>query len=54
MAVRRGAVVLIWAFALQFVIGMVLTLFVTLPDQHPGANGLAKSHPGGGMLDAWP
>jgi hypothetical protein len=39
MAVRRGAVVLIWAFALQFVIGMVLNLFVTLPDRHPGANG---------------
>ncbi len=39
MAVRRGAVVLIWAFALQFVIGMVLNLFVTLPDKHPGANG---------------
>jgi hypothetical protein len=39
MAVRRGAVVLLWAYAVQFIAGMVLNLFVTLPDAHPGANG---------------
>lgn len=30
---------LVWAFGALFVIGMVLNLFVTLPETHPGAGG---------------
>lgn len=37
---RRGELIgLVWAFGVQFVLGMLLNLFVTLPAAHPGAGG---------------
>ena len=38
-ALRRGAIALLWGFAVQFVLGMTLNLFVTIPAHHPGAGG---------------
>lgn len=37
--IRRGAVGLVWGFGVQFAVGMLLNLFVTIPDRHPGAGG---------------
>ena len=39
LALRGAVIVLVWAFGVQFVLGMVLNLFVTLPVVHPGAGG---------------
>jgi len=39
MSIRRGAIVLVCGFAAQFIFGMLLNLFVTIPDVHPGAGG---------------
>ena len=36
---RLQAIVLLWVFALQFLLGMLLNLFVKLPDAHPGRTG---------------
>ena len=36
---RGHTIVLLWLFALQFVAGMVLNLFVVIPKQHPGTIG---------------
>ncbi|MEO7016731.1 MAG: hypothetical protein ABI130_09080 [Leifsonia sp.] len=36
---RVRAIVLLWVFALQFLLGMLLNLFVKLPDAHPGRTG---------------
>ncbi len=36
---RLWAIVLLWVYALQFLLGMLLNLFVTMPDVHPGTTG---------------
>lgn len=36
---RRFAIALLVGYALQFVAGMTLNLFVKIPDVHPGASG---------------
>lgn len=38
-SLRRHAAGLVVAFGVQFVAGMVLNLFVTIPAQHPGTSG---------------
>ncbi|MDR2322082.1 MAG: hypothetical protein LBE60_10600 [Microbacterium sp.] len=49
----RGAVIgLVWAYGAVFVLGMVLNLFVTLPEKHPGAGG-AEYFGASGMSLIW-
>lgn len=36
---RTHAIVLLWFFGIQFVAGMLLSLFVELPKTHPGTSG---------------
>jgi hypothetical protein len=36
---RIWAIVLLWVYGLQFLLGMFLNLFVKLPDVHPGTTG---------------
>ena len=49
---RRGEVLMAALLLVQFLAGMVANLFVTIPDQHPGAN--AKEYFGGVMAAvAW-
>jgi hypothetical protein len=36
---RRFAIILLWIYAAEFVLGMTLNLFVTLPDTHAGTSG---------------
>lgn len=36
---RRFAIILLWIYAAEFVLGMTLNLFVTLPDSHAGTSG---------------
>lgn len=36
---RRFAIVMLVAYAAQFVVGMLLNLFVKIPDVHPGTSG---------------
>lgn len=36
---HRTAVGLLWLYGLQFVFGMTMNLFVTLPGRHPGTTG---------------
>lgn len=36
---RLFAIVLLWIYAAQFIAGMTLNLFVTLPDSHAGTTG---------------
>jgi hypothetical protein len=36
---RKHAIVLLFGYALQFLAGMLLNLFVTIPTQHPGDAG---------------
>lgn len=38
-AIRKHATGLLVGYALQFLAGMSLNLFATIPNQHPGANG---------------
>lgn len=33
---RRQTIVLLWVFAVQFLAGMILNLFVVIPKHHPG------------------
>jgi Sec-independent protein secretion pathway component TatC len=35
--IRRTTVALILALIVQFLIGMLVSLFVTIPDSHPGS-----------------
>ena len=36
---KRQAIGLLVGYALQFLVGMLLNLFVTIPDKHPGDSG---------------
>jgi hypothetical protein len=35
---RRGEILIAMVLLVQYLVGMVVNLFVTIPDQHPGAN----------------